>query len=76
MTKTLDFTPGYDSRRPPMLGHNAVATSQPLAAQAGMKMLQLGGNAVDAAIATAMALNADATEKVISVQEMHAQITK
>ena len=26
--------------------------------------------------ATAMALNADATEKVISVQEMHAQITK
>ncbi|WP_404873589.1 hypothetical protein, partial [Klebsiella pneumoniae] len=24
--------------------------------------------------ATAMALNADATEKVISVQEMHAQI--
>lgn len=56
MTKALDFTSGYDSRRPPMLGHNAVATSQPLAAQAGMKMLQLGGNAVDAAIATAMAL--------------------
>jgi len=26
--------------------------------------------------ATAMALNADATEKVISVQEMHAQISK
>lgn len=56
MTKALDFTSGYASRRPPMLGHNAVATSQPLAAQAGMKMLQLGGNAVDAAIATAMAL--------------------
>ena len=56
MTKALDFTSGYDSRRPPMMGHNAVATSQPLAAQAGMKMLQLGGNAVDAAIATAMAL--------------------
>ena len=56
MTKALDFTSGYASRRPPMMGHNAVATSQPLAAQAGMKMLQLGGNAVDAAIATAMAL--------------------
>lgn len=42
MTKALDFTSGYASRRPPMLGHNAVATSQPLAAQAGMKMLQLG----------------------------------
>ncbi|NEM18187.1 gamma-glutamyltransferase, partial [Escherichia coli] len=55
MTKTLDFTTGYDSRRPPMMGHNAVATSQPLAAQAGMKMLQLGGNAVDAAMSTAMA---------------------
>lgn len=56
MTKALDFTTGYASRRPPMMGHNAVATSQPLAAQAGMRMLQLGGNAVDAAIATAMAL--------------------
>ena len=44
MTKALDFTSGYASRRPPMLGHNAVATSQSLAAQAGMKMLQLGGN--------------------------------
>jgi gamma-glutamyltranspeptidase/glutathione hydrolase len=43
MTKALDFTSGYASRRPPMMGHNAVATSQPLAAQAGMKMLQLGG---------------------------------
>src|SRR5699024_8648872 len=33
-----------------------VATSQPLAAQAGLRIMQMGGNAIDAAIGTAAAL--------------------
>jgi gamma-glutamyltranspeptidase/glutathione hydrolase len=38
------------------MGQNVVAASQPLAVQAGLKMLLKGGNAIDAAIAAAMAL--------------------
>lgn len=46
----------YPSNRAPLFARNIVATSQPLAAQAGLRMLQKGGNAIDAALATAITL--------------------
>ena len=45
-----------DSHRSAIFGDNIVSTSQPLAAQAGLSMMSRGGNAVDAAIASAIAL--------------------
>jgi len=46
----------YPTYRTPVFAQNMVAASQPLAAQAGLRMLANGGNAVDAALAAAICL--------------------
>jgi gamma-glutamyltranspeptidase/glutathione hydrolase len=56
VTTPFSWTFPYAWPRKPILAQNVVCTSQPLAAQAGLRMLAEGGSAVDAAVATAITL--------------------
>jgi gamma-glutamyltranspeptidase/glutathione hydrolase len=51
-----DVPSSHHPVRSPLYGRNAVATSQPLATQAGIRALRDGGNAIDAALAAAITL--------------------
>jgi gamma-glutamyltranspeptidase / glutathione hydrolase len=59
---TGDRSEGWllEKRSEVMASRGMVTTSQPLAAEAGMRILQQGGNAIDAGVATAAVL--DVTE--------------
>jgi gamma-glutamyltranspeptidase/glutathione hydrolase len=57
VTQPFSWNNPYAWPRKPLLAQNVVATSQPLAAQAGLQMLAAGGSAVDAILATAITLS-------------------
>jgi gamma-glutamyltranspeptidase/glutathione hydrolase len=52
----MHFSAPYLTPNTSLLARNVVATSQPLAAQAGLQMLAKGGNAIDAALAAVITL--------------------
>ena len=53
---SFNYSRPYPGGRSPLMTRNAVATTHPLAAQAGLQMMKAGGNAIDAIIATAAVL--------------------
>ena len=53
MSNPFDYRNPYRSARTPVFARNVVSTSHPLAVQAGLRVMQQGGNAVDAAVAAA-----------------------
>lgn len=71
----------YRSQRAPVIARNVVATSQPLASQAGIQAIVNGGNAVDATLAAAITLTvvepcnngigSDAFAQVFDGRELH-----
>lgn len=52
-----ELASGWTSKKPTTTRHDMVAAANPLAVAAGVRMLQLGGSAVDAAVAVQMVLN-------------------
>ena len=52
----FDWNAPYPTQRTPIFARNVVATSQPLAAQAGLHVMRQGGNAIDAVVAAAAAI--------------------
>ena len=56
MTLEFDWNLPYPSARSPVFADHCVATSQPLATEAGIAAMRSGGNAVDAALASAITL--------------------
>ncbi len=62
------------SRSEIMAQHGMVVTSQPLAAQAGLQILRQGGNAIDAAVATAAVLSLEEPNSVGIASDLFAVI--
>ena len=55
MKKYFNWKFPYPSQRSPVLAHNIVSAAPPLVSQTGLQMIIKGGNAVDAAVAAAIA---------------------